>query len=835
MTSSVSFDPPSPDKLSLLIPGFTVGHLLAAGPHSAVYSAIQDSLERQVALRVYSREASSDPERVRAVETTMRAMARLKHPNLIGLYDSGERDGMIYVVMEFVAGKSLDRSLGGHPINHAQAKAILLGICQGLAHAHQNEVAHGRLVAHDILLTPNAEPKIGNFQGGDFENGRAADFVAVGGILYRMLTGVEPSPLSVEPSALVACPREFDDVWRRCARRDAADAFVSMQELAEELAKVGKGARQQAPAAVSRIPAPARPEVAIDDGSRPPQAAATQAVPRPTAPRHRPSHWTLVRNILLIVVLMIAIVKVWDMTKRKQLDAQRKQEEFQQQAAQEQKKRREEAIRKRLEESAKRPRVPDFRDNKPPQPAPPPPEIKEGKLEDLRGSLAAGRREVLPLGSVRRADSAYLLVRESMTWPEAQWFAEQHGAMLAVPHESADLMWLQSIADGEPFWLGAGKSDRNTWLLLDGGQWDPPKEPVGLGRFLGADKFGFLRAAAGHVRLSVILQWKMDGSQPGKLETLLQNAAESIAKGDPVYPPGTHFTGGQAYLLVARDVDWQEANRLARLAGGNLVAVSDPGEAVHIADLAKYSAPDSRYWLGGRRGESGWTWVSGETWRNARIAGAPDKDGVALAIDTSASWQAVDAGAELPGFIIEWGGQGGASTGDTGSGGTSPESAPPDALAGIEAQAVRLVRAALDTRNKDLKSNASKMSSDLNIVLRNMPASAQRQWKPRFDSLQNLIVGSRVPTAAATSGIEMNEEMRGICTYAANKQLSIDAEFTAAANQVRIAYQKRLRDMMARALAEDNREQIMEWKPRLDASETLESWLAALGIAPGDG
>jgi len=835
MTSSASFDPPAPEDLSLLIPGFTVGHLLTAGPHSAVYSAIQDSLERQIALRVYSPEASSDPDRVRAVEATTRAMARLKHPNLVGLYDSGERGGMIYVVMEFVAGKSLDRSLGGHSIDHAQAKAILLGICQGLAYAHQNGVVHGNLSANDILLTPNVEPKIGNLRGGDFEQGRAADLIATGGLLYRMLTGVEPSPHCVEPSALVGCPKEFDEVWRRCTQRDAGDAFASMQEIAEELAKLGKVMRQQPPATGPQISQSAKSVVAAGGRMSPPPATTTMAVSRPPGSQHHASHWVLIRNIVLIVVLVVAIVKVWDMTQRKQLDTQRKQEELRRKTALEQENRRQEARRKRLENAANRPQVPQGGGAKPQQPARPTQKIKEAALEDLRVALAAGKRDVMPVGSVRRADSAYLLVRRSMTWPEAHWFAEQHGAMLAVPHESADLMWLKSIAHGEPFWLGAGKSGRTTWLLLNGEDWHPSKEPAGLGRYLGADKFGFLRAAGGQVRLPVILQWKMDGSQPGKLETLLQSAAQSIAKGDPVYPPGSHFTGGQAYLLVARNVDWQEAGRLARLAGGNLAVVSDPGEAVHIADLAQASAPDSRYWLGGHRGENDWAWVTGESWRNAQIDGATDKQGYALAIATSTRWQAVNATAELSGFIIEWGGPGGTSAGQGSSAPASSGSAPPDALAGIEAQAVRLVQAALATRNKDLKSNASKMNSDLATALRNMPHSLQREWQPAFDSLQKLVETSRVPTEAATSRIKMNDEMRKISTYAATKQLAIEAEFTAAANQVRLAYQKKLHDMMAKALEQDNRKQIMEWKPRLDASESLDSWLAALGIAPGDG
>lgn len=833
MTPADVFEAPSPEELSEIVSGFKVGPMLASSQHSAVYSAIQSSLDRQVALRVYSPAASADPERVRVVETTTRAMARLKHPNLIGLYDSGTREGMIYVVMEFVAGKSLARSLGGHPIHHAQVRSIVVGICDGLAHAHQNQVAHGKLTADDILLNPDAEPKIGNFQGEEFEKGQLTDIVAVGRILYLMLTGMECTPRSVEPSVLVDSTKELDEIWSRCVHRDHPDAFTSVEEIVQVLAKPRTktkpaspvpGPRGAVPLVVSKSPV----TQSIRVGDKPAQPSPLVSAKPPATAAHRPtSQWTLVRNLIIIIVLVIAIMKVWGMTQRKEREMQRQQQVAAERAAKEAEARRQEAIKKRLSKPVRVPHVPQVPHKQEPDQLG---KIEEASLPEIREALREGKREVLPIGSVRRADSVYLLVRDLLSWPEAHWFAEQHGACLAIPDESADLMWLQSIADGEPFWLGAGKNGRSSWLLLDGKPWQPEKEPVGLGRYLGADKFGFLRAAGDQVRLPFILQWKMNGSNPGSLEPLLVSTAESLATGDPVYPPGTHLVAERAYLVVARDVDWEEANRLAVLSGGHLAVVSDAAEDVHVADLAKHLTPERLYWLGGSRTAENWKWVTGEPWRAGGMTVDSGEAGAALAISSTARLQAAEASRQLSGFIIEWSrdAQSVSSNGGSGSAGDGQASTGVDVM---DAQAKRLLQTALEKRNNDLKANVFKMESDLTIASRNMPSTLQRQWAPHIDSLKQLIVGMRVPQSVNSSDIQLNEDMAQIASYASSRQQAIDAEFAAAANQVRGAYQRRLRDIMTKALQGDDRQTVLDLKPKLDSSEQLETWLQSLGIS----
>src|SRR5690606_26349649 len=215
--SSPSFEAPSLELLAQLLPAYEFEAFIAQGGMGAVYKARQRSLDRDVAIKILPRELGEDPEFRQSFETEARAMARLNHPNLIGVYDSGDVDGMLYIVMEYVNGKALYHSSYNMAVEPAQAVAIVKAICEGLAHAHENGVIHRDIKPANILLTPKAEPKIGDFglarpAGSDGPGlimgtpgytapeilrhpehaDRRSDLYAVGVILFELLTGQRP-------------------------------------------------------------------------------------------------------------------------------------------------------------------------------------------------------------------------------------------------------------------------------------------------------------------------------------------------------------------------------------------------------------------------------------------------------------------------------------------------------------------------------------------------------------------------------------------------------------------------------------------------------------------
>lgn len=69
-------------------------------------------------------------------------MARLNHPNLLGVFDFGDVEGMPYIVMEYVEGGSLHEACINKAVDPAQAVAIVKGICDGLAKAHGQDIVH---------------------------------------------------------------------------------------------------------------------------------------------------------------------------------------------------------------------------------------------------------------------------------------------------------------------------------------------------------------------------------------------------------------------------------------------------------------------------------------------------------------------------------------------------------------------------------------------------------------------------------------------------------------------------------------------------------------------
>jgi serine/threonine protein kinase len=274
------FEAPSPDALSALMPAFDFEHLIAANEDGAVYKATQKSLDRPVAIKILPREREADPIFRQSFDAAAKAMARLNHPNLIAVYDSGEVEGMGYIVMEFVPGKSLSRSAYGKKIDPAQAVELAIGISKGLAHAHSNGILHRNLTPGNILLNQNAEPKIGDFgvihatvadgpeasagtpgytppelsRAGVHADARS-DQYAAGVILYELLTGSRQRPGSPPPSAVCAVDAGMDRIWQRATNADPAQRYENCDAFAADLQKWLKGS----PATGAAAPAPARP------------------------------------------------------------------------------------------------------------------------------------------------------------------------------------------------------------------------------------------------------------------------------------------------------------------------------------------------------------------------------------------------------------------------------------------------------------------------------------------------------------------------------------------------------------------------------------------------
>lgn len=264
-THPAAFEAPDIEEVARLFPNYSILRLIACGGMGAVYEATQTSLDRQIAVKILPREFSGDEAFRQGFEAEAKAMAKLNHPNLIGVYDFGEADGMLYIVMEYVAGNSLFASANGERIEQSVALSLIEGVCHGLANAHSHGILHRDIKPSNILLDQNARPKIGDFglaralereiQEGEqifgtpgytapevlkppFTIDQRADIFSVGVMLHELLTGQLPDADPRPASKICGCSFRLDPIIQKATHKDPNQRFSSCTEMAEAIAKV---------------------------------------------------------------------------------------------------------------------------------------------------------------------------------------------------------------------------------------------------------------------------------------------------------------------------------------------------------------------------------------------------------------------------------------------------------------------------------------------------------------------------------------------------------------------------------------------------------------------
>jgi tRNA A-37 threonylcarbamoyl transferase component Bud32 len=193
---------------------------LGSGGMSTVYLAMDEVLDRPVAVKLLHREISEEADQLERFRREARAAARLSHPNLVGVIDAGEDDGRPYIVFEYIDGRTLKRRLqeeGRLPVDEAVAYAIEIG--RGLIAAHARKLVHRDVKPQNVLIDPDGRAKVTDFgiarsleQQGMTATGRVlgttdyvspeqamgedvderSDVYSLGVVLYEMLTGDVP-------------------------------------------------------------------------------------------------------------------------------------------------------------------------------------------------------------------------------------------------------------------------------------------------------------------------------------------------------------------------------------------------------------------------------------------------------------------------------------------------------------------------------------------------------------------------------------------------------------------------------------------------------------------
>ena len=144
-------------------PGYETLGWIGRGGMGTVFKARDTALDRLVAIKTIAEGRLATADRRERFRAEARAVARLRHPNIIAIHAIAEHDGQPYLVLEFASGGSLSDRLARRPMAPREAAALLEVLARAADAAHRAGVIHRDLKPSNILMTAEGVPKIGDF------------------------------------------------------------------------------------------------------------------------------------------------------------------------------------------------------------------------------------------------------------------------------------------------------------------------------------------------------------------------------------------------------------------------------------------------------------------------------------------------------------------------------------------------------------------------------------------------------------------------------------------------------------------------------------------------
>ena len=260
--SQRDWQPPSMEELARHFEELEILGIIGRGGMGAVYKVRQKSLDRLAALKILPARIADSPEFSLRFARESQALARLSHPHIVAVYDSGHRQDLFFFLMEYVDGPNLRQLLHDGRLAPEQALAIVPQICQALQHAHDQGIVHRDIKPENILLNRQGQVKIADFglvklmgptaqeltltqnrimgtpvymapeqiEHPDQVDHRA-DIYSLGVVFYQMLTGELPMGKFAPPSRKVQIDVRLDDVVLRTLEKERERRYQQASEV----------------------------------------------------------------------------------------------------------------------------------------------------------------------------------------------------------------------------------------------------------------------------------------------------------------------------------------------------------------------------------------------------------------------------------------------------------------------------------------------------------------------------------------------------------------------------------------------------------------------------
>lgn len=272
---------------------YTILERIGRGGMATIYKAYQPALERYVAIKVLPDHLADEPGFRQRFHQEAVAVGRLRHPNILTIYDHGEQDGQTYIVSEFIDGGTLHDRLG-EPLPTNEVVRLLAPVASALDYAHSMGVIHRDVKPTNILIGKDGAPVLSDFglarmmeskerltvsgmilgtpeymapeQCEGEEPRAAADIYSLGVVAYEMLTGRVPFSAATPAAVIIAqiqselplprsinpdLPPRVEEALLRVLAKAPDVRFATATEMVDAIRSAAEPAEPAAPAPIT--------------------------------------------------------------------------------------------------------------------------------------------------------------------------------------------------------------------------------------------------------------------------------------------------------------------------------------------------------------------------------------------------------------------------------------------------------------------------------------------------------------------------------------------------------------------------------------------------------